>query len=145
MRRLALLLALVAFGCGGGGGSAGDADEPTGTAGGETATEPATSEPSCADLRCGAGEHCEVVEVQCIRAPCPPLPQCVPDPTACAAVRCMSGTRCVEEAGTARCVPEEGGVPCGSAVCAAGQVCCNASCGICTEPGGVCIQQACTP
>ena len=32
---------------------------------------------------------------------------------------------------------------CGDATCAKGQVCCNASCGICTEPGGVCTQQAC--
>ncbi len=32
---------------------------------------------------------------------------------------------------------------CGDTLCAAGQVCCNASCGICTEPGGVCTQQVC--
>jgi predicted secreted protein len=36
-------------------------------------------------------------------------------------------------------------VKCGSNVCAAGQVCCNASCGICTPPGGYCTQQACGP
>lgn len=28
---------------------------------------------------CEAGEHCELVQVACVRAPCPPLPMCVPD------------------------------------------------------------------
>lgn len=37
----------------------------------------------------------------------------------------------------------EGGIPCGSRTCAAGQICCNASCGICTPPDGVCTQQLC--
>lgn len=32
---------------------------------------------------------------------------------------------------------------CGDVRCASGEVCCNASCGICTEPGGFCIQLAC--
>jgi hypothetical protein len=44
------------------------------------------------------------------------------------------------------CVPDDDGaerVQCGPSTCAAGEVCCNESCGICTEPGGVCIQQAC--
>ncbi len=35
------------------------------------------------------------------------------------------------------------GVQCGPKTCASGQVCCNDSCGICTEPGGACIQIAC--
>jgi hypothetical protein len=30
-------------------------------------------------LPCEAGTHCELVQVQCIQAPCPPLPQCVAD------------------------------------------------------------------
>lgn len=34
---------------------------------------------------------------------------------------------------------------CGATTCAKGQVCCNASCGICTAPGGACIQLACEP
>ena len=33
--------------------------------------------------------------------------------------------------------------PCGPTVCAPGDVCCNPSCGICTPPGGGCIQIAC--
>jgi hypothetical protein len=36
------------------------------------------------------------------------------------------------------------GVPCGPKTCAAGQICCNASCGICTPPDGVCTQQLCS-
>jgi hypothetical protein len=35
--------------------------------------------------------------------------------------------------------------PCGPAKCANGQVCCNESCGICTEPGGFCTDQYCAP
>jgi hypothetical protein len=34
-------------------------------------------------------------------------------------------------------------VPCGPTACAAGMVCCNASCGICTPPGGTCSALAC--
>lgn len=36
-------------------------------------------------------------------------------------------------------------VPCGPSACGNGEVCCNASCGICTPPDGVCTQQACAP
>jgi eight-cysteine-cluster-containing protein len=38
-----------------------------------------------------------------------------------------------------------GGVPCGDTTCGDGMVCCNDSCGICTPPGGACIQLACGP
>lgn len=34
---------------------------------------------------------------------------------------------------------------CGKKACAPGLVCCNASCGTCTKPGGFCTQQACDP
>lgn len=34
---------------------------------------------------------------------------------------------------------------CGDAICPAGEVCCNASCGICVPPGYGCIQIACVP
>jgi len=35
------------------------------------------------------------------------------------------------------------GVSCGAVSCPTGQICCNASCGICTPPDGVCTQQVC--
>ena len=35
------------------------------------------------------------------------------------------------------------GVTCGEVVCEADQVCCNASCGLCTAPGDSCIQTVC--
>lgn len=38
-----------------------------------------------------------------------------------------------------------GGEPCGTVKCATDEVCCNASCGVCTPPGGVCTQQFCAP
>lgn len=34
---------------------------------------------------------------------------------------------------------------CGLSTCEAGEVCCNASCGICTPPDGFCTQQICDP
>ncbi|ROT37145.1 hypothetical protein SODALDRAFT_334217 [Sodiomyces alkalinus F11] len=35
------------------------------------------------------------------------------------------------------------GQRCGTNICCKDQVCCNASCGICTPPGGMCIQIYC--
>lgn len=35
------------------------------------------------------------------------------------------------------------GEACGAVTCESGQVCCNASCGICTPPDGFCTQQVC--
>ncbi len=40
-------------------------------------------------------------------------------------------------------VPTSGGTNCGDKNCAAGDVCCNPSCGICTPPGGFCTMQVC--
>lgn len=37
----------------------------------------------------------------------------------------------------------DGGEPCGMTTCEKGMVCCNASCGICAPPDGVCTQIAC--
>lgn len=63
----------------------------------------------------------------------------------CAVVRCAAGTVCKAKGKTASCVvdPNAGGVSCGFNTCAVGDVCCNASCGICTPPDGVCTQQFC--
>lgn len=38
---------------------------------------------------------------------------------------------------------DDGGEACGPTTCGAGEVCCNASCGICVAPGGSCIDIAC--
>ncbi len=42
-----------------------------------------TGEAFCADtcngFECEAGSHCELTDVVCVRAPCPPVAQCVPD------------------------------------------------------------------
>jgi hypothetical protein len=43
-----------------------------------------------------------------------------------------------DEAGT-------GGAECGAVTCGDGEVCCNASCGICTKPGEGCIKKLCEP
>jgi hypothetical protein len=105
---------------------------------------------SCDPAQGGAdcGGLCVCVEnVLCIRGahfdPSPSVCACVPDALdACSAVRCAAGTHCVASGAAAKCEPDVG-APCGAVSCAAGQVCCNSSCGICTPPGGVCIQLAC--
>jgi hypothetical protein len=66
---------------------------------------------------------------------------CVPDEDPCARVRCPANTECVVEGDKPICVPLP--TACGDVTCGSGRVCCNASCGICTPPGGVCIQIAC--
>jgi hypothetical protein len=53
---------------------------------------------------------------------------------------CMQGY--VWDNKACQCVPEQGEA-CGNNTCKVGQVCCNASCGICTDPGMFCTQQAC--
>lgn len=40
---------------------------------------PEAPKPSCERVPCTVGTHCELVEVQCIRAPCDPVPQCRPN------------------------------------------------------------------
>jgi len=81
--------------------------------------------PVSCDLQCAAGEQCELMEVQCIRAPCPPQPTCV-----------------AATAGSSRCGSR------GSAPCASDQFCdfaAGSQCGA-TDAGGTCRTrpQACT-
>lgn len=48
---------------------------------------------SCEKLGCPAGQTCRLQQVQCVRAPCPPIAQCVPrDP--CATVDCAARKQC---------------------------------------------------
>jgi hypothetical protein len=51
-------------------------ETPTVTQGGDPPPAPA-AETGCDHVRCEPGTHCELVQVQCIRAPCDPVPQCV--------------------------------------------------------------------
>jgi hypothetical protein len=46
----------------------------------EGSQEPLPAAPmTCDNVRCASGTHCEMVEVQCIKAPCPPVPECKQD------------------------------------------------------------------
>lgn len=125
----------------------------------------------CATVRCAAGTHCEskgrraecVADVQACRTDadcrlfdnycdgcaCNALSTTSPDPVctgttvACFAQPCM-GKTAVCKAGVCQVADATtAGVACGSTTCPSGQVCCNSSCGICTPPGGFCIQLAC--
>jgi hypothetical protein len=91
----------------------------------------------CATVRCAAGTHCKAKGQ---RAECVLDDQPV---TTCASVLCIVGTVCEDAPSGPRCVTAPAGEPCGSTTCPSGQVCCNASCGICTPPGYSCIQLAC--
>jgi hypothetical protein len=96
--------------------------------------------------------------------PCPGLGECVDDPSDdcdpknggadCGGIcKCTAGPTVLCEAGkpwnddphVCSCAaPAGGGGPaCGKVTCGKDQVCCNSSCGICTEKGGACIQIAC--
>ncbi len=126
----------------------------------------------CASVRCAAGTHCVAGEclpdadkVFCggIAAfPCPGSGNCVDDPSddcdpkaggadcggMCVCppnnLLCIEGTHWDGSPSVCACVPDvPSGVPCGGNVCANGQYCCNASCGICAPPGVACIQIAC--
>jgi hypothetical protein len=47
---------------------------------GARAGEPSSpSAITCDNVRCMAGTHCELVQVQCVRAPCDPVPRCKTD------------------------------------------------------------------
>jgi hypothetical protein len=102
--------------------------------------------PSCDGMECDAGSSCELVQVQCIRAPCPPQPQCVPSTPRVCNLACKLGTHCVVSSSGPKCVADgDAGVACGGRSCAAGQICCSASCGICGSAGGACPAIACAP
>ena len=66
------------------------------------------------------------------------------DPEECATLRfvCPDGQQPFFDDCGCGCEDIPGEV-CGDIVCPDGELCCNASCGICTPPGGVCTQQAC--
>lgn len=94
---------------------------------------------ACKDVRCEAGSHCALVEVQCIKAPCDPVAECVPDDLGSIGDGDDGSTGNTGNSANTGSV----GQACGKTTCSEGTVCCNASCGICTKPGGACIQLAC--
>ena len=125
---------------------------------------------ACATVRCPAGTQCEAGTCVADGAAefcggianisCPGAGSCVDDPTdscdpqrggadcggrcVCAASGlCVEGSRWDDSPEVCGCVPDAGGAGCGDNTCAAGEFCCNASCGICAPRGGACIQIAC--
>jgi hypothetical protein len=71
---------------------------------------------SC-DLKCDSGSHCELVQVECIRAPCPPQQECVKDADkqfcgGFAGFDCPGGGTCVDDPSD-DCDPMNGGADCG--------------------------------
>jgi hypothetical protein len=54
---------------------------------------------TCANVRCEAGFHCEMVQVQCFTEPCLPVAECLPDetdPSECNDnTACPAGTACI--------------------------------------------------
>jgi hypothetical protein len=115
---------------------------------------PCPPQPECVDdTRCGGFAG----------LPCPGAGSCADDPgddcdpenggadcggvCECNAIGlCVDGTVWNPSPSVCGCEGEPtggGGAECGNVTCPAGQECCNASCGICTDPGGACIQIAC--
>jgi hypothetical protein len=113
--------------------------------------------PTCATVLCPMGQKCEMQEVKCVAAPCPPQPVCVPanptEPNPCAAVLCPQGTVCTPRQVTcvrapcppiAECIPQ---VRCGGIAglkCPGAGICqddptdsCNPATG--ADCGGLCI------
>ena len=101
--------------------------------------------PSCKTVKCTADTTCELVTVECIRAPCPPLPQCVSNKPQPCELACALGTHCVVTSNGPACAQDTPGVSCGTKTCQADQVCCSQSCGICGSAGGACPAIACAP
>ena len=89
-------------------------------------------------MECPTGRHCELVEVQCIRAPCPPLPMCVEDSAAAGSGSAGSGSAGSGSAGSGG---SGSGKTCGTRggmQCADGEFCefpPTADCGRADAPG----------
>jgi hypothetical protein len=124
----------------------------------------------CATVRCAAGTHCDAGaclpdnKVVCggfAGLPCPGRGQCVDDPsdtcdpkrggadcsglcTCVQNVACILGSHFDPSPSVCSCVPDAPSTgTCGGNTCAAGEYCCNASCGMCAPKGAACIQIAC--
>lgn len=94
--------------------------------------------PSCATVKCSAGNHCELQQVVCVRAPCPPLPQCVPDrdPTDPCGGKCKPNERCLSvpiQCITTPCDPVAQCVPKAACGCTGKGACLDIACPIIDE------------
>jgi hypothetical protein len=104
-------------------------DDPTGAggAGGGSMGGAGGGVPCASTSSCGMGEVCSTENGICNAPP-----------------GCSAGVGCPAVCyGT--CTPVGDGPSCGAARCAAGMVCCNSSCGICTGPNEGCTKQICVP
>ncbi len=77
--------------------------------------------PTCDDVTCEDGQHCELQEIVCITTPCNPIPTCVDHTTGpfcggIAGIECPGSGVCTDAPGDG-CSPENGGADCGG-VCA---------------------------
>ena len=129
--------------------------------GGVAACDRAEPEPAfcggIAGIQCPAGQSCEDdpndgCDPKAGGADCGGI--CVGEPSGAfcggiAGFPCPEGQTCVDDPKD-DCDPKNGGADCGgvcvsaetcgAAQCAPGLVCCNPVMGICTKPGGVCVQ-----
>jgi hypothetical protein len=108
----------------------------------------------CGNTTCAAGQVC--CDPSCgicgsAGGACPAI-ACVPNDAGpqCPAIACTLACQYGFQRGPdgceiCACNPPPGPVQCGPNTCAAGEVCCNESCGICTAPDGACTQQFCEP
>ncbi len=106
-----------------------------------TPTDAAAPELSaCAALLCPADTQCVVKQVQCIRAPCPPIASCEPIATkpTCAVTLCKQGSTCVEGPNGAECIDQTGAGTCAVTLCAQGSTCVEG------PSGAECVEQKCT-
>jgi hypothetical protein len=108
-------------------GNGGAAGGKGGTGGGNGGAGGGGGAPCASSNSCASGEVCTTEDGDC-KAP----PGCGPG-VGCPAV-CYGN-----------CRPAKDGPACGTVRCAAGMVCCNDSCGICTPPNGGCTKQLCVP
>jgi hypothetical protein len=147
----ALLVSLTAIGCGDEGNT--DTDELAAQSddlrrpgkkkdAGTPVPGDAAAESPCNLIDCRDGQRCELHEVQCIRAPCPPVAECVPikPPTSCAATSCVTGTTCVETPTGAQCVPAS---TCAATSCLTGTTCKETPTGAECVPVSTCAATLC--